>query len=145
MYSAWQAGRREIIPEIDMKDAKKQIDETYATVLTNRAPPYSVTGGLYDALVETDGIMYAVTKEEALEAKALFEALEGIDILPPSAVAAASLLKAVEAGNVGKDDTILLNIAGGGFKRLKEDFTLFQVEPEVTVRDSDVPLEDLKI
>ena len=89
--------------------------------------------------------MYAVTKEEALEAKALFESLEGIDILPPSAVAVASLLKAVEAGNVGKDDTILLNIAGGGFKRLKEDFTLFQVEPEVTVRDSDVPLEDLKI
>lgn len=145
MYSAWQAGRREIIPEIDMKDAKKQIEETYATVLTNRAPPYSVTGGLYDALVETDGIMYAVTKEEALKAKALFESLEGIDILPPSAVAAASLLKAVEAGNVGKDDTILLNIAGGGFKRLKEDITLFQVEPEVTVRDSDVPLEDLKI
>ncbi|MDD3245557.1 MAG: cysteate synthase [Methanosarcina sp.] len=145
MYSAWQAGRREIIPEIDMKDAKKQIEETYATVLTNRAPPYSVIGGLYDALVDTDGIMYAVTKEEALEAKALFESLEGIDILPPSAVAVASLLKAVEAGNVGKDDTILLNIAGGGFKRLKEDITLFQVEPEVTVRDSDVPLEDLKI
>ncbi|AKB17972.1 MULTISPECIES: cysteate synthase [unclassified Methanosarcina] len=145
MYNAWQAGRREIIPEIDMKDAKKQIEDTYATVLTNRAPPYSVTGGLYDALVETDGIMYAVTKEEALEAKKLFETLEGIDILPPSAVAAASLLKAVEAGNVGKDDTILLNIAGGGFKRLKEDITLFQIEPKVTVRDSDVPLEDLKL
>ncbi|WP_440947683.1 cysteate synthase [Methanosarcina sp. T3] len=145
MYNAWQAGRREIIPEIDMKDAKKQIEETYATVLTNRAPPYSVKGGLYDALVDTDGIMYAVTKEEALEAKALFESLEGIDILPPSAVAAASLLKAVEAGNVGKDDTILLNIAGGGFKRLKEDFTLFQIEPEITVRDPDIPLEELKL
>jgi cysteate synthase len=104
-----------------------------------------VTGGLYDALVDTDGIMYAVTKEEALEAKALFESLEGIDILPPSAVAAASLLKAIEAGNVGKDDTILLNIAGGGFKRLKEDFKLFQVEPAVTVSGSDVPLEELKI
>ncbi|MCC4768653.1 cysteate synthase [Methanosarcina sp. DH2] len=145
MYSAWQAGRREIIPEIDMKDAKKQIEETYATVLTNRAPPYSVTGGLYDALVDTDGIMYAVTKEEALEAKTLFESLEGIDILPPSAVAAASLLKAIKAGNVGKDDIILLNIAGGGFKRLKEDFKLFQVEPAVTVSGSDVPLEELNI
>lgn len=145
MYNAWQEGRRDIIPEIDMKDAKKRIEETYATVLTNRAPPYSVTGGLYDALVDTDGIMYAVSKEEALDAKALFESLEGIDILPPSAVAAASLLKAVEAGNVGKDDTILLNIAGGGFKRLKEDFTLFQIEPEITVSNPDVPLEELKL
>ena len=145
MYNAWKAGRREIIPEIDMKDAKKQIEETYATVLTNRAPPYSVTGGLYDALVDTDGIMYAITRDEALEAKALFESLEGMDILPPSAVAAASLLKAVEAGNVGKDDTILLNIAGGGFNRLKEDFTLFQVEPAVTVSSSDVSLEELNI
>ena len=135
MYSAQQARRREIIPELDMKDAKKQVEETYATVLTNRAPPYGVTGGLYDALVDTEGIMYAITREEALEAKALFESLEGIDILPPSAVAAASLLKAVEAGNVGRDEAILLNIAGGGYKRLKEDFTLFQVPQVATARN----------
>ncbi len=145
MYSAWQARRREIIPELDMKDAKKQVEETYATVLTNRAPPYGVTGGLYDALVDTEGIMYAITREEALEAKALFESLEGIDILPPSAVAAASLLKAVEAGNVGRDESILLNIAGGGYKRLKEDFTLFQVPQVATARNPDVTLEDLNI
>ncbi len=145
MYNAWQEKRRQIIPELDMKDAKRQIEETYATVLTNRAPPYGVTGGLYDALVETDGIMYAITKEEALEAKTLFESLEGIDILPPSAVAAASLMKAVEAGNVGRDETILLNIAGGGYKRLKEDFTLYQIKPVATARNPDIPLEDLNL
>jgi cysteate synthase len=145
MYNAWQAKRREIIPEFDMKDAKKQVEETYASVLTNRAPPYSVTGGLYDALVDTDGIMYAITREEALEAKALFESLEGIDILPPSAVAAASLLKAVEAGNVGRDETILLNIAGGGYNRLKEDYKLFPITPIAIAKNPDVPLEDLKI
>ncbi|MCQ1536365.1 cysteate synthase [Methanosarcina sp. KYL-1] len=145
MYRAWQAGRREIIPELDMKDAKRQIEETYASVLTNRAPPYAVTGGLYDALVDTDGTMYAVTKEEALEAKAFFESLEGIDILPPSAVAAAALLKAVEAGNVGKDDVILLNIAGGGFERLKEDLTPFPIKPVATAENPDVPLEELVI
>jgi cysteate synthase len=145
MYNAWQERRREIIPELDMKDAKKQIEDTYATVLTNRAPPYGITGGLYDALVDTDGIMYAITREEALEAKALFESLEGIDILPPSAVATASLLKAVEAGNIGKDETILLNLAGGGYKRLKEDFTLYQIEPVATAKNPDIPLEDLNI
>lgn len=145
MYNAWQEKRREIIPELDMKDAKKQIKETYATVLTNRAPPYGVTGGLYDALVDTDGIMYAITKEEALEAKTLFESLEGIDILSPSAVAAASLLKAVETGKVSKDETILLNIAGGGYKRLKEDLTLFQISPVANAKNPDVPLEELNI
>jgi cysteate synthase len=145
MYNAWQDKRREIIPELDMKDAKKQVDETYATVLTNRTPPYGVTGGLYDALVDTDGIMYAITREEALEAKALFESLEGIDILPPSAVATASLLKAVEAGNIEKDETILLNLAGGGYKRLKEDYTLYQIKPVDTAKNSDIPLEELKI
>lgn len=145
MYNAWKDKRREIIPELDMKDAKKQVEETYATVLTNRTPPYGVTGGLYDALVDTDGIMYAITREEALEAKTLFESLEGIDILPPSAVATASLLKAVEAGNVGKDETILLNLAGGGYKRLKEDYTLYQIKPVDTAKNLDIPLEELKI
>ncbi|HPS90053.1 MAG TPA: cysteate synthase [Methanosarcina vacuolata] len=145
MYNAWQEKRREIIPELDMKDAKKQVEETYATVLTNRTPPYGVMGGLYDALSDTDGIMYAITREESLEAKALFESLEGIDILPPSAVATASLLKAVEAGNVGKDETILLNLAGGGYKRLKEDYTLYQIKPVATAKNPDISLDELKI
>ncbi|MCC4766615.1 cysteate synthase [Methanosarcina sp. DH1] len=145
MYNAWQEKRREIIPELDMKDAKKQVEETYATVLTNRTPPYGVMGGLYDALSDTDGIMYAITREEALEAKALFESLEGIDILPPSAVATASLLKAVEAGNVGKDETILLNLAGGGYKRLKEDYTLYQIKPVATAKNPDISLDELNI
>ena len=145
IYNAWQAKRREIIPEIDMKDAKKQIEETYASVLTNRTPPYSIKGGLYDALIDTDGVMYAITREEALEAKVLFESLEGIDILPPSTVAAASLLKAVKTGNVGTADIILLNIAGGGYMRLKEDFTLFQISPVAHAKNPDVPLEYLNI
>jgi len=143
IYRAWEAGRREIIPELDMPDAKQQIAETYASVLTNRAPPYAVNGGVYDALTDTDGIMYGITKKEALDAKKLFEALEGIDILPPSAVGAASLLKAVEAGNVAKDDVILLNIAGGGFERLKEDLTPIPIPPVATAENPDVPLEDL--
>ena len=145
IYSAWQAKRRKIIPEIDMKDAKKQIEETYASVLTNRTPPYGIKGGLYDALGDTDGVMYAITREEAIEAKALFESLEGIDILPPSAVAVASLLKAVKTGNVGTGDIILLNIAGGGYIRLKEDFTLFQISPVAHAKNPDVPLESLNI
>ncbi len=61
------------------------------------------------------------------------------------AVAAAALLKAVKTGNVGMEDIILLNIAGGGYMLLKEDFTLYQIEPVATARNPDVPLEDLNI
>lgn len=143
MLNAWNAGRREIIPEIDMPDPKKHIDEMYADVLSNRAPPYSVTGGLFDALTDTNGLMYGITNDEAKEAKALFESLEGIDILSPSAVVVTSLIKAVETGNVAKDDVILLNIAGGGTERLKKDYSLSKIHPIATAKDPDVPLEDL--
>lgn len=36
-----------------------------AKVLSNRKPPYSLKGGLYDALVATGGDMLLVTNEEA--------------------------------------------------------------------------------
>ncbi|MGP8321347.1 MAG: cysteate synthase [Methanosarcinaceae archaeon] len=143
MLNAWNAGRREIIPQIDMPEPKKHIDEMYADVLSNRAPPYSVTGGLFDALTATNGLMYGITNDEGKEAKSLFESLEGIDILPPSAVAVSSLIKAVEAGNVATDDVILLNIAGGGTERLKEDYSLTMIHPIASAKNPDVPLEDL--
>ncbi|HJH30887.1 MAG TPA: cysteate synthase [Methanosarcinaceae archaeon] len=143
MLSAWNAGRREIIPQIDMPDPKKDIGEMYADVLSNRAPPYSVTGGLFDALSATNGLMYGITNDEAKEAKSLFELLEGIDILSPSAVAVASLIKAVRAGNVAKDDVILLNIAGGGTERLKQDYSLTMMHPIASAKNPDVPLDDL--
>ena len=41
--------------------------------------------------------------------------------MTPGAVAAASLLQAVETGEVNKDDCILLNMSGGGVDRLKKE------------------------
>ena len=143
MFNAWNEKRREIIPEIDMPDPKKHIDEMYANVLSNRAPPYSVSGGLFDALTDTNGLMYGITNDEAKDAKKLFESLEEIDILSPSAVAVASFIKSVEIGNVAKDDVILLNIAGGGTERLKEDYSLTKIHPIANAKDPDVPLEEL--
>ncbi len=143
MTNAWNANRREIIPEIDIQDPKQQIDDIYAKVLSNRAPPYSVTGGLFDALTATSGSMYAITNQEAKEAQALFESLEGIDILPPSAVAVASLLKVVDSDRIPSNEVVLLNIAGGGTERLKEDYTLSMIKPVASAKNPDVPLEDL--
>jgi cysteate synthase len=89
-----------------------------AQVLGNRNPPYSITGGLYDALSDTDGFMYRVTNEEARSAGILFEESEGCDIDPAAEVAVASLLDAARGGRIRPQDAVLLNITGGGRRRL---------------------------
>lgn len=143
MYSAWKEGRRELIKEIDLVDAKARIEVMYANVLSNRVPPYGIPGGVFDALTDTNGTIYGIENDEAKAAKELFESVEGIDILPPSAVGVASLIKAVESGEVGKDDIILLNIAGGGTQRLKEDYHLTKIKPIANAPSPDIPLESI--
>lgn len=142
MLHAWEDHRHEIIPEKDMPDAKKQISEMYSDVLSNRTPPYGVKGGVYDALADTHGTMYGITKDEAISAKKTFESCEGIDILPPAAVTVAALLQARERGGLEKH-RVLLNITGGGYERLKEDMPLNHVKPDLNVPGPDVPLKDI--
>ena len=143
MFNAWKAGRREIIKEIDMPEPKKLIHEMYADILSNREPPYSVTGGVYDALCATDGTMYAISNNDAKSAAGLFERLEGIDIFPPAGVAVASLIEAVETGKVKHGEHIALNITGGGVKRVERDYHLYRITPYAHAENAHVPLEDL--
>ncbi len=128
MHSAWKDGRRELIPEKDLPEAENILDLIYARVLSNRYPPYGVPGGVFDVLQESGGDTYGITSKEARRAQRLFEEAEGIDILPAAAVCVASLLKAVEAGKVGPEESILLNITGGGSIRRKEDIELQEIE-----------------
>lgn len=142
MLYAWKARRRYIEPENDMPDAKRQIAEMYTDILSNRSPPYGVKGGVYDAMIDTGGEMYGVTNDEAKAAKKLFESREGIDILPPAAVAVAALIQACEGG-MDKNRRILLNITGGGFERLKSELPINYIEPLVNVSGPDVPLDEI--
>jgi cysteate synthase len=128
LVSAWQQRRRQINPEIDMPDASNAIQAVMSPVLTNRKPPYAIAGGLFDALCATDGRMYAVSNEEGRKAAQLLHDTEGIDPDPAAAVATAALLQAAETGAVGRDDLILLNITGGGYDRIREDYTLYPLE-----------------
>ncbi len=86
--------------------------------------------------------MYGVTNDEAKAAKKLFESREGIDILPPAAVAVAALMQACERG-LNKGRRILLNITGGGYERLKREIPLYPVKPVLNVSGPDVPLEEI--
>jgi cysteate synthase len=144
MFSAWNARRRIIDPSVDMRDAKKSIEKLYADVLSNRNPVYSIKGGVFDALKDTQGRMYAVTNSEAKDAARLFEDLEGIDIVPAAAVAAASLVQAVSSGAVSRSDIVLLNITGGGLKKVKEDKGCYQLKPDIRVVRPDEDLSELK-
>lgn len=133
MVSAWNERRRNLVPETDMADASGAISRVYSDVLTNREPPYSIAGGVFDALAATNGTMYAVTNEEAKAAEKLFMELEGTDLDPAASVCVASLIRACGSGMIGKEKTVLLNITGGGYRRVREDFPLIAIKASFTV------------
>ena len=54
--------------------------------------------------------------------------------MTPGGVAAASLQQALATGEVKADDCIVLNISGGGTKRLKEDIETRLIEPWLKVK-----------
>jgi cysteate synthase len=127
MVRAWREGRAEIIPERDMRDAEAAIQQMYADVLSTRNPPYSLRGGVYELLRSTKGEMYGITNEECRAAEKLFVHEEGIDLDPAASVTVASVLKALDDGLVEKNATVLLNVTGGGYKRLPADWTLHRI------------------
>ncbi|QYZ79309.1 cysteate synthase [Methanofollis formosanus] len=133
MVRAWEAGRREIVPAIDMPDARTAVAVVYADVLTNRKPPYGIGGGVFDALTATRGAMHAVTNPAAEAAARWCEEAEGIDLDPAAAIALAALADAVETGSVGPDEAVLLNLTGGGYRRVAEDHEQYRIEPAFRV------------
>lgn len=140
IYDAWKAGSRAMLP-LDEQVARKQVEEMCAKVLSNRKPPYSLKGGLYDALKATGGDVLLATNEETLEAKLLFEKLEGVDIEPAAAVATATLIQAVQSNTIEKDAVIMLNITGGGIGRYKQENRLILQKPNLVFPVDADPVE----
>lgn len=127
---AWEADSEYILP-LDEDEARKQVEEIDAKVLSNRKPAYCIKGGLYDAMKDAGGTVLKVTNKEAASAGELFEKTEGIDIESAAAVAVASLKQAVDAGEVEKDSCIMLNITGGGAKHFKQTHKVHYIEPRM--------------
>ncbi|MDD4890479.1 MAG: cysteate synthase [Phycisphaerae bacterium] len=115
-----------------------------ATMLSNRRPPYSVPGGTYDVLHASGGAVYAVSNEDTEHAQLLFEGTEGVDIVPEAGVAVASLARAVHDGEVPRGETVLLNVTGGGVKRLHRDRGVHSLKPAHEIR-KDISDEELKM
>ena len=127
---AWDADSREMLP-FDDAIARKQVEEIAAKVLSNRKPSYSIKGGLYDAMKDAGGEVFAVTNQEADAAAQLFAETEGNDLEPAAAVAVGSLIQAVNNGKVDLDSIIMLNITGGGIEKFKNENEITYLKPQL--------------
>lgn len=116
--------------------------EVYADVLTNRKPPYSVAGGVFDAMTATRGRFHSVTNSEARSAEKLWNSVEAVVPNPAASVALASLIKAVEEDMIDPEAHILLNMTGGGLERSKEDLALQTIRPKAFL-DKNIPDDEL--
>jgi cysteate synthase len=141
MLHAWERGSRALFPG----DLNPELIPRITTrVLSTRYPAYSVKGGVYDALTSTQGTMYGIENDAVYAAMDMFLKTEGIDIVPASGVAVATLEQAIKTGSIRKSDTVLLNITGGGEKRLRKDRRTNTVVPKfVSKKITGKEIEDL--
>lgn len=140
LYDSWKAGSRELLP-LEADASRRKAEVILAKVLSNRKPPYSIAGGLYDAMKETGGDMFLASNDEIVYWMLRFFQAEGFDIFPAAACAVAALAKALGEGKVGRDETVMLNITGGGMlEATRKGFTLKR--PDL-VLSPDLPSGDI--
>lgn len=141
MYDSWKQHSRQLV-EMTPDQARKAAADIDAKVLSNRKPPYSLAGGLFDAMEDAGGDMFKVTNDQLRFWKKRFQELEGIDIHDAPAVAVASLAQAVREGAVKKDEMIMLNITGGGEELARSGQKVVYARPQL-ILDSDLPAEKI--
>ena len=143
MYDSWVLKQRQLV-DFPAERARKASSEIKAKVLSNRKPPYSLAGGLYDALCDTAGTIYKVENSELEYWKALFLEKEGYDIYSAASVAVASLAQALARKDIGKDDIVMLNITGGGETQRKKELgsSIFYTEPDLVI-DPETDTEEI--
>ena len=113
MYDSWKAGSRALV-DLSPEEGRRQAEAVLATVLSNRKPPYSLAGGLFDVLKASGGDFYLASNNDIIYWLLQFRNREGYDLLPAACVAVTALAKAVREGAVKKDEYIMLNCTGGG-------------------------------
>ena len=140
MYDSWKAGSRELLP-LEPEAGRRQAEIILAKVLSNRKPPYSLAGGLFDALKESCGDVFLADNNDIMYWMMQFRNLEGYELLPASCVAVAALAQAVQEGTVSKDEYIMLNCTGGGTLGAMSKGFVFK-EPDLVLAP-DTPAEEI--
>lgn len=116
MADAWEKQSRDL-PPLEEADAKARIAAVAAPTLTNRKPPYGLPGGVFDCLKSSQGTFSRVENGQIQRAQALFQDLEGAEICPEAGAALAGLCDLVASGAIDREESVLLNITGGGLTR----------------------------
>ena len=140
MYDSWKKHSRELVA-MTPEEGRQKAEVILGKVLSNRKPPYSLAGGLFDVLEKSGGDMFKVTNDEIVSWVVRFFSAEGYDLFPASACAVASLKQALDAGVVKHDETVMLNITGGGMLgATKKGFILKETD---LILDPDLPAEEI--
>jgi cysteate synthase len=141
IYDAWRDRALQLSGE-SAETYRVALADAFADELTNWKPPYGVGGGVYDSLVESRGDVMATDNTSVQKAMDMFFWLEGIDIEPAAGVAVACLGDAVVQEKVNRDSVVLLNITGGGRRRLAMDYPPVQAEPMMRLTRQSLARED---
>lgn len=140
MYDSWKAHSRELVP-MTPEEGRQKSEVILGKVLSNRKPPYSLAGGLFDVLEKSGGDMFKVSNDEIVSWVVKYFSLEGYDLFPASACAVSSLQQALDAGIVKHDETVMLNVTGGGMLgATRKGFIL--KEPDL-ILNPDLPAEEI--
>lgn len=140
LYDSWKGGKRDLV-ELSPETGRHQAETILAKVLSNRKPPYSLAGGLFDALSDTGGDSYLATNDQIVYWIMRFRDLEGTFLYPAAACAVQALASAVRDGAVKKDDVVMLNATGGGFmEAMGRGYVL--KEPDL-ILDPDLPADEI--
>lgn len=113
LYDSWKAGSR-ALAELDPDKGRHQAECILAKVLSNRKPPYSIAGGLFDTLKDSGGDAFLASNDDIIYWILQFRNLEGYDIFPAAACAVHALSCALTEGKVRRDEMVMLNVTGGG-------------------------------
>ena len=140
MYDSWKAHSLELVP-MTPEEGRQKAEVILGKVLSNRKPPYSLAGGLFDVLEKSGGDMFKVSNDEIVSWVVKYFSLEGYDLFPASACAVSSLKQALDAGIVKHDETVMLNVTGGGMLgATRKGFIL--KEPDL-ILSPDLPAEEI--
>ena len=140
IHDSWKAHSRLLAP-LDPLTGRRQAEVILAKVLSNRKPPYGITGGMFDVLEASGGDTFTCTNDDIMFWLLQFRNLEGYELLPAPCAAVAALDQAVREGRVGKDELIMLNCTGGGtLASMAKGYVL--KEPDL-VLSPDLPAEEI--
>lgn len=140
LYDSWKAGSR-VLAGISPEEGRREAEIILAKVLSNRNPPYSVAGGLYDTLLESHGDVFLANNNDIMYWMIQYRNLEGYELLPAACVAVTALAKAVKEGLVHKEETIMLNCTGGGTLSAMSKGFVFK-QPDL-VLSPDLPADEI--